>query len=135
MRFSTNFSFDTDVFIFLNYCYWVCKYTQENLFSPDCSFKICEKPSKFSKSVCLVLSVSAYLLTKCLHSSWLRWHSLRVVVDHANTVSAWSTLCPRSRRLCLILAVIVSVVFRKRLCRIVAVILSVIVPYCGYCLY
>ena len=28
------------------YCCWVCKHTQ-NLFLPDCSFKICEKPSQF----------------------------------------------------------------------------------------
>ena len=37
------FSVDMDVFIFLNYCYWVCEHTQVP-FSPDCSFKICEKP-------------------------------------------------------------------------------------------
>ena len=30
---------------------------------PDCSFKICDKPSKFSKSVCIVIDVSAQSLT------------------------------------------------------------------------
>ena len=29
--------------------------TPKYLFSPDCSFKICEKPSKFSKSVSIVI--------------------------------------------------------------------------------
>ena len=61
-----NFSSGTDVF---NYCYWI---------THQSSFKICEKPSKFSKSVC-------------------------VVKDYANTVSAQSkttpTSCPRSQRL------------------------------------
>ena len=33
--------------------------TPKYLFSHDCSFKICEKPSKFSYSVCIVFSVSA----------------------------------------------------------------------------
>ena len=37
-----NFSSGTDVF---NYCYWI---------THQSSFKICEKPSKFSKSVCVV---------------------------------------------------------------------------------
>ena len=37
--------------------------TPKNLFSPDCSFKIHEKPSKFSESVRVVLSVSAWSLT------------------------------------------------------------------------
>ena len=90
-----NFSLDSDDFIFLNYCYWVRKHTQVP-FSPDCSFKICVKPSKFSKSVYIVLSVSAYSLTMptpCLHSQ-----------DYTNIVSAQSTTtttpCPRSQRLC-----------------------------------
>ena len=41
----------------VNNCYWVCKHTQV-LFLPSFSFKICEKPSKFLKSVLVVLSVS-----------------------------------------------------------------------------
>ena len=50
-----NFSLDTNVLIFLNYCFWVCKHTQVP-FSPDSSFKICEKPSMKFESVCVVLS-------------------------------------------------------------------------------
>ena len=34
-----NFSFDTAVFKFFNYCYWMCKQTQIS-FLPDCSFKV-----------------------------------------------------------------------------------------------
>ena len=67
---------DTDIFIFLNYCYWVCK----NPFS----FKICEKPSKYPRSLICV----------------------RVVTDFEifeNCVSAWSTTtttpCRSSQRL------------------------------------
>ena len=52
-----NFSLDTDVFIFLSYCYWVCKHTQVP-FSPVYSFYICEKPLKFSESVQVVFVVS-----------------------------------------------------------------------------
>ena len=52
-----NFSLDTKVFIFINYCYWVCKNTQEPFFT--CSLKICEKSSKISASVRIVLSSSA----------------------------------------------------------------------------
>ena len=55
-RLAVIFSLDTEIFIFLNYCYSVFKHTQV-LFSPDCSFKICEKPSKFFKKVRIVLSV------------------------------------------------------------------------------
>ena len=40
----------------------------------------------------------------CLHSRWLCWHGVSVVVDYANTMSAWPltmlTLFPRSQRLC-----------------------------------
>ena len=54
------------VFKFFNYSYRMCKDTQIH-FLPDCSFKICEKPSKFSKSVRLVIdyanTVSTQLLT------------------------------------------------------------------------
>ena len=56
------FSVDTAVFKLLNYCNWMCKHTQI-FFLPDCSFKICEKPSKFSKSVRVVFDVSAQSLT------------------------------------------------------------------------
>ena len=45
--------------IFLNYCYWVHKHTHI-LFSPDCLFKVCEKPSKFAVGVRVVIVVSAY---------------------------------------------------------------------------
>ena len=31
-----------------------CANTPKYILLPDCSFKICEKPSKFSKSVCVV---------------------------------------------------------------------------------
>ena len=55
-----NFSLDMAVFKFLNYCYWMCSVnTPKYLFLPDCSFNICEKPSKFSKSVCVFIDVSA----------------------------------------------------------------------------
>ena len=43
-----NFSLDTAVFKFLNYCYWMCKHTQIS-FLPDSSFNIWEKPSSFQK--------------------------------------------------------------------------------------
>ena len=33
----------------------ICENTPKYLFLPDCSFKICEKPSKFSKSVRVVI--------------------------------------------------------------------------------
>ena len=36
-----------------------CLKTPKCLFLPHCSFKICEKPSKFSKSVRVVIDVSA----------------------------------------------------------------------------
>ena len=45
----TNFSLDTDIFIFLNIAFG-CINTPKYLFSPDCSFKIFEKPSKFSQN-------------------------------------------------------------------------------------
>ena len=38
----------------------------------DCSFKICEKPSKFSKKVRLVIVYST--LTPCPHNHWLDQH-------------------------------------------------------------
>ena len=62
----------------LNCCYLVCKHTQV-LFSPDCSFKICEKPSEFSQ--------------KCSRSHC----RVCVVVDYANTVSRVVNpcLCPK----------------------------------------
>ena len=66
-----NFSLDTDIFIYLNYCYCVLN-TPKYLFSPDCSFKICEKPSTFSDSVCVVVSSLV---------------CVRVVVDYADTMS------------------------------------------------
>ena len=64
--------------------------TSKYLFSPDCSFEICEKPSKFSKSVQVVFAVSALSLTAptpCPRSQRLRQHFVRVVNDYADTVS------------------------------------------------
>ena len=46
-------------FYILNCCNWVCKLMQIHFFSHDCPFKICEKPSKFSESVRVVLFVSS----------------------------------------------------------------------------
>ena len=43
----------------------MCKHTK-NIFSPDCSFKICEKPIKFSKSV-RTDTVSAKSMTTWTH--------------------------------------------------------------------
>ena len=91
-------------FILFNYCYWVCKHTQV-LFLPDCSFKICKKPSKFSESIRVVLSVCSTP------------HRVRVVIDYAmpcniastsqrlfQPLSALSTTmlsqCPCIKRLC-----------------------------------
>ena len=72
----------------------MCKHTQIP-FLLDCSFKICEKTSKFSKSVCVVNGGHAIfenikldlltILARCLHSRWLRWHRVGVVVDYAWT--------------------------------------------------
>ena len=71
-------------FSYLNYCYWVCKHTQV-LFSPDCFFKICEKPSKFSSAQSL----------SCLRSQRLSRHLVRVVNDFTDTMSAQSTTKPK----------------------------------------
>ena len=49
--------------------------TTKYLFSPDCSFKICENPANFSESV--------------PKSSWLCRHFVHIVIDYANTVSAY----------------------------------------------
>ena len=65
-------------FILFNYCYWVCKHTQV-LFSPDCSFKIWKKPSKFSESIRVVLSVCSTP------------HRVRVVIDYAMPCNIAST--------------------------------------------
>ena len=65
-------------FILFNYRYWVCKHTQV-LFSPDCSFKICKKPSKFSESIRVVLSVCSTP------------HRVRVVIDYAMPCNIAST--------------------------------------------
>ena len=59
VRKSANFSLDTEVYNFFNYCYWMYKHTQISyIVLPDCSFKICEKPSQFSKRVRVVIDVS-----------------------------------------------------------------------------
>ena len=64
-----NFSLDTDVFIFLNYSIPIgFVNTPKYLFPPDCSFKNCEKPQKFSN----------YTSTMSI---------VRVVNDHADAVS------------------------------------------------
>ena len=43
------------IFKLLLHCI-ACGYAPKKLFLSDCSFKICQKPSKFSYSVCVVLS-------------------------------------------------------------------------------
>ena len=48
---------DTDVFISLNYCYLVCKQTRPSTFFHLIVPLKSEKPSKFSESVRVVLSV------------------------------------------------------------------------------
>ena len=53
VRVVNDYSLDTDVFKFFNYI--GCVNTPKYLFLPDCSFKICEKPSKFSRSVTVVV--------------------------------------------------------------------------------
>ena len=53
LRRHLNFSFDTNVFIFWNYCYGFVN-TSKNLFSSDWSFKIFVKHSKFSKRVSVI---------------------------------------------------------------------------------
>ena len=72
----TIFSLDKKVFIFLNYCYWVYKHTQVH-FLPDCSFKICEKPTKFSRkcprSYCHVRVVNGYADTASIYLLF-PWH-------------------------------------------------------------
>ena len=56
------FSLDEEVFMFLNYCYWVCKHTQVlNQLGPYYSLKICEKSfQKCSRSHCCVCIVNNY---------------------------------------------------------------------------
>ena len=77
--------------MFLNYCYWICKHTQV-FFLPDCSYKICEKPTKSAICVCVV-------------------DNFGIVNDYADIVSVLSIailaydrvgndyfgICPRSR--------------------------------------
>ena len=54
-----NFSLDTNVFIFLIIAIgFVRVNTPKILFSPDCSYKICGTPSKFSESVRVVVDFS-----------------------------------------------------------------------------
>ena len=38
------------LFLIFNYCCWVCLLTLKYIFPLDCSYKICVKPSEFSKS-------------------------------------------------------------------------------------
>ena len=71
------FSLDKEVFMFLNYCYWVCKHTHVP-FLPDYSFKICEKPSK--------------VFQKCPRSHC----RVRVFNNYADMVSTWLTTTPTS---------------------------------------
>ena len=57
-----NFSIDTDIFIFLNYCYWVCKHTQVPLFTwlflqnLWVALKNFRKCSRILVSVCIVVN-------------------------------------------------------------------------------
>ena len=79
LRRHATFSLAREVFIFLNYCYWVYKHTQVSFLS-DCSFKICEKPLRFFR--------------KCPRSHC----RVRVVNDYADMVStAMLARCPRSQ--------------------------------------
>ena len=59
LREHANFSSDTEIFIFLNYCYYRCVYKPKYLFSPVCSFEICEKPLEFSKNFHVIFVVYA----------------------------------------------------------------------------
>ena len=63
---------------------WTCPNT---FLLCDCSFKICEKPAKFSKSIHVVIEVSAKYYADIM-SSTTTWHSVRVVNEYAGTVSA-----------------------------------------------
>ena len=67
LRGHANLSLDTDIYIFLNYCYWVCKHTQIPFFHLIVPLKS-------------VRSLQSLLL--------LRRHCVHVVVDYADTVSA-----------------------------------------------
>ena len=101
---TNKFSLCKEVFIFLNYCCWVCKHIQVYLSLPNCSFKICEKPSTFSKSVCVVIFMSAQstttptplstlsmtTLTPFPRGEQLRRQCVHVVKDYANIVPAQS---------------------------------------------
>ena len=78
-----NFSLDTNVFIFLNYCFWVCKHTQEP-FSADCSFKICDYANTVS-------AWSTITPTLCLRS--------QCVSAKSTTTPTWCVNCECSKRL------------------------------------
>ena len=59
-------------------------------FSPDCIFKICEKPSKFSESVADSLPCPT-TRTRCQRSQQPRQHRVGVDNAYSDTVSAKST--------------------------------------------
>ena len=59
LRGHPNFSLDMAVFKFFQIIAIGCVNIPKYIFLPDCSFKIFEKPSKFSKSVRVVIDVSA----------------------------------------------------------------------------
>ena len=70
---------DTEIFIFLNNDYWMCKRLIV--------------PLKSVRSLQSFLKVSAKSLTTPTpwpHSRWLRGHRVRVVIDYANMVLAYS---------------------------------------------
>ena len=78
--------------IFLNYCYWVHKHTHI-LFSPDCLFKVCEKPSKFAVGVRVVIVVSAYCpRTQVQHRHTFFANILAKTKDLAKPLIKWSKI-------------------------------------------
>ena len=97
------FSLDKEIFIFLNYCHY-CHLN--NFFLADCFFKICEKPLKISKSVCVVIDyadtqfskISNYIFKTVFDSILLfpkynNFMCVSVVIDYADTcfsqISSW----------------------------------------------
>ena len=86
------FSLLPEVFIFLNYCYWVCKHTQKHFFCLIVPLKSVRSLQKFSESVRPVIvnnyaDTMSVLSTTTVTRSPFNW-TLTVVNDYADTVSA-----------------------------------------------
>ena len=85
------FSLNTDVFLFLNNCFWFCRHTQVPFFTQlflsnlQEAFKVFQK---FPHSLIRVMT----MLTLCPRSRWLCQHRVCMVNDYAK-------LCPRSQLL------------------------------------